>query len=111
MILNNKPVVPAGAFLRRYSNTSNLFKILAILAKRRKALWSSAVGFLKKPLSSCREFANCCIKASALLDDVKIGSTMNQKRRKNSFTITELLTTILTSDCLRNLMVAHELFK
>ena len=85
MRLNNKPVVPAGAFLRRYSNTSNLFKILAILAKRRKALWSSAVGFLKKPLSSCREFANCCIKASALLDDVKIGSTMNQKRKEKQF--------------------------
>ena len=85
MILNNKPVVPAGAFFRRYSNTSNLFKILGILAKPRKALWSSAVGFLKKHLSSCREFANCCITASALLDDVKIGSTMNQKRKEKQY--------------------------
>ena len=76
MILNNKPVVPGGVISLKYLNTSNRFKFLAFLAKTRIALLSSLVGFLKKPCSSCREFFNCCITASALLDDVKIGSTM-----------------------------------
>ena len=49
MILNNKPVVPGGVILLKNSNTSNLFKFLAFLAKTRIALLSSLVGFLKKP--------------------------------------------------------------
>ena len=49
MILNNKPVVPGGVIFLKYLNTSNLFKFLAFLAKKRIALLSSLVGFLKKP--------------------------------------------------------------
>ena len=76
MILNNKPVVPSGVIFFKYLNTSSRFKFLAFLAKKRIALLSSLVGFLKKPRPSCKEYSNCCITASGLLDDVKIGSTM-----------------------------------
>ena len=48
MIFNNKPFVPLGTIAFKYSNTSNLFKLLAFLAKKRIVLLSIVVGFLKK---------------------------------------------------------------
>ena len=74
MIINSKPVVPAGVILLKQKKTSVLFKFLAFLAKPRIVLLFS--GYLKKPVCTCVKFFNCCITASSLLDDVKTGSKM-----------------------------------
>ena len=82
MILNNKPVVPGGVISLKYLNTSNLVKFLTFLAKPRMALLVSVVVFLKKSWSRHREFFISCIIAWALFGDVKIGSTVQQKRKE-----------------------------